>query len=107
MGAGSSRRCRRPPSRESWRTSFRSIDRRPVGQIGRSLRIRQEFSRAPRIERRMKIYTKTGDAGQTSLYGGQRVSKDDLRVWTYGTIDECNAVLGLALSDVNDAEAAE
>jgi len=54
----------------------------------------------------MKIYTKTGDTGETSLYGGQRVSKDDLRVWTYGTVDECNAVLGIAAVDVDDAELA-
>jgi len=52
----------------------------------------------------MKIYTKTGDAGETSLYGGQRVSKDDLRVWTYGTVDECNAVLGVASTKIVDAE---
>jgi cob(I)alamin adenosyltransferase len=54
----------------------------------------------------MKIYTKTGDTGETSLYGGQRVSKDDLRVSTYGTVDECNAVLGVALADIDDAEIA-
>ena len=36
----------------------------------------------------MKIYTKTGDAGQTSLYGGRRVDKDALRIEAYGTIDE-------------------
>lgn len=46
----------------------------------------------------MKIYTKTGDAGQTSLYGGQRVDKDDARVEAYGSIDETNACLGLARS---------
>lgn len=44
----------------------------------------------------MKIYTKTGDTGETSLYGGQRVSKADLRVDVYGTIDEANALLGVA-----------
>lgn len=44
----------------------------------------------------MKIYTKTGDEGQTSLFGGERVSKDHLRIQAYGSIDECNAVLGLA-----------
>jgi len=44
----------------------------------------------------MKIYTKTGDAGQTGLFGGQRVAKDALRVQAYGTVDECNAVVGLA-----------
>jgi cob(I)alamin adenosyltransferase len=52
----------------------------------------------------MKIYTKTGDEGETSLYGGERVSKDSLRVWTYGTVDECNAVLGLAVAEVGDDE---
>lgn len=44
----------------------------------------------------MKIYTRTGDAGETGLFGGQRVSKDDLRVQAYGTVDECNATLGVA-----------
>lgn len=44
----------------------------------------------------MKIYTKTGDHGETALWGGQRVSKDTLRIQAYGTVDECNAVLGLA-----------
>ncbi len=42
-----------------------------------------------------KIYTRTGDAGQTGLYGGGRVSKDDPRVEAYGTIDEANSALGL------------
>lgn len=44
----------------------------------------------------MKIYTKTGDKGSTGLWGGRRVSKDDARIQTYGTVDECNAVIGLA-----------
>ncbi|BDI32364.1 ATP--cob(I)alamin adenosyltransferase [Capsulimonas corticalis] len=52
----------------------------------------------------MKIYTKTGDAGETSLYGGQRVSKDALRVSAYGTVDECNAFLGAALPLIDDAQ---
>ncbi len=47
----------------------------------------------------MKIYTKKGDKGETSLYGGQKVSKDHLRLQTYGTLDELNSVLGFALSD--------
>jgi cob(I)alamin adenosyltransferase len=42
-----------------------------------------------------KIYTKTGDAGQTALFGGRRVSKSDLRVEAYGTVDELNAFIGL------------
>lgn len=44
----------------------------------------------------MKIYTKTGDAGETSLFGGGRVPKDDPRVRAYGDVDELNAVLGFA-----------
>lgn len=42
-----------------------------------------------------KVYTLTGDKGTTSLVGGQRVAKDDIRVEAYGTIDELNANLGL------------
>ncbi len=44
----------------------------------------------------MKIYTKTGDSGETGLFGGARVAKDDIRVEAYGAIDELNAALGLA-----------
>jgi cob(I)alamin adenosyltransferase len=44
----------------------------------------------------MKIYTKTGDAGTTGLFGGGRVPKDDARVDAYGDVDELNAVLGAA-----------
>ncbi|MGE3726227.1 MAG: cob(I)yrinic acid a,c-diamide adenosyltransferase [Candidatus Sericytochromatia bacterium] len=44
----------------------------------------------------MKIYTRTGDQGQTGLWGGKRVSKHDLRIQAYGTVDECNSLLGLA-----------
>jgi cob(I)alamin adenosyltransferase len=43
----------------------------------------------------MKIYTKTGDEGTTSLFGGRRVSKADLRIDTYGTVDELNSFMGL------------
>ncbi len=43
----------------------------------------------------MKIYTKTGDKGETSLIGGYRVSKSDLRIESYGTVDELNSWLGL------------
>jgi cob(I)alamin adenosyltransferase len=43
----------------------------------------------------MKIYTKTGDAGDTGLYGGERVSKTAARVEAYGTVDELNSALGL------------
>lgn len=44
----------------------------------------------------MKIYTRTGDAGSTGLFGGPRVSKDDDRIEAYGTVDELNATLGMA-----------
>lgn len=44
----------------------------------------------------MKIYTKTGDAGETGLFAGPRVRKDDPRIEAYGAVDELNAFLGLA-----------
>lgn len=44
----------------------------------------------------MKIYTKTGDGGETSLFGGQRVGKEHARIKAYGTVDELNAFIGLA-----------
>lgn len=46
----------------------------------------------------MKIYTKTGDKGQTSLFGGKRVPKDELRIEAYGTVDELNSLLGICRS---------
>ena len=46
----------------------------------------------------MKIYTKTGDAGETGLFGGGRVPKDDPRVRAYGDVDEANAAIGFAAS---------
>lgn len=49
----------------------------------------------------MKIYTRKGDAGETGLFGGIRVTKDDLRIQAYGTIDELNAVLGMVLAAPN------
>jgi len=48
----------------------------------------------------LKIYTKTGDKGQTSLYGGTKVPKNHLRIEAYGTVDELNAYLGLLRSQV-------
>lgn len=46
----------------------------------------------------MKIYTKTGDDGTTGLYGGKRVAKFSSRIEAYGTVDELNAVIGVALT---------
>ena len=54
----------------------------------------------------MKIYTKTGDDGSTGLFGGRRVGKDDTRVEAYGTIDELNACLGVAVCHLGDQELA-
>jgi cob(I)alamin adenosyltransferase len=59
---------------------------------------------SPSSARRMKIYTKTGDRGDTSLFGGQRVPKDALRIEAYGTVDELNTVLGIIRSDNADPE---
>jgi cob(I)alamin adenosyltransferase len=52
----------------------------------------------------MKIYTKTGDAGDTGLFGGRRVTKDDARVEAYGAVDELNAALGVARARGADAD---
>ena len=54
----------------------------------------------------MKIYTKTGDGGETGLFGGTRVSKADARVSTYGDVDELNAWLGFTRASVSDTELA-
>ena len=43
----------------------------------------------------MKLYTKTGDKGQTGLIGGTRVSKNDIRIEAYGTVDELNSFIGM------------
>jgi cob(I)alamin adenosyltransferase len=52
----------------------------------------------------MKIYTRTGDSGETGLFNGRRVAKDNPRVATYGELDELNAALGLARSLICDPE---
>lgn len=46
----------------------------------------------------MKIYTKRGDAGQTSLFGGRKVMKDEIRIEAYGTVDELNSIIGMILT---------
>lgn len=51
----------------------------------------------------MDIYTKTGDKGSSGLIGGTRVSKDDIRLEAYGSIDELNSFLGLLLAEGLDA----
>jgi cob(I)alamin adenosyltransferase len=54
-----------------------------------------------------RIYTRTGDAGETGLIGGRRVSKDDPRVEAYGTLDEANGALGVLAAHVDGDTVAE
>ena len=69
---------------------------------GASRRMRQRFTSGWTVRLRqsyladVKIYTRTGDSGETSLMGAGRVSKDHLRVMAYGDVDETNAAVGLA-----------
>lgn len=51
----------------------------------------------------MKIYTKKGDRGTTSLFGGEPTGKDSLRVETYGTVDELNSIFGVIVAHINDS----
>ncbi len=53
---------------------------------------------------KIKIYTKTGDKGKTSLYDGTRVDKDSTRVEAYGTVDELNSALAVAKNYIEDEE---
>ena len=52
----------------------------------------------------MKIYTKSGDKGTTSLIGGNRIEKDNIRVEAYGTIDELNSYIGLCYHYLKESE---
>jgi len=52
----------------------------------------------------MKIYTKGGDNGETGLFGGERVSKDSPRIEAYGTVDELNSFIGLALIEAKNSK---
>ncbi len=55
----------------------------------------------------MKIYTKTGDKGQTSLANGKRVSKNDIKIEAYGTIDELNSFIGLLNASLSNTQTKE
>ena len=55
----------------------------------------------------MKVYTKGGDRGETSLFFGPRVRKDDLRVEAYGSVDELNSVLGTVRAELEDDDLIE
>lgn len=52
----------------------------------------------------MKIYTKTGDKGETGLFGGERVLKNNLRLNAYGTVDELNSFVGLTILEISSDE---
>jgi cob(I)alamin adenosyltransferase len=52
----------------------------------------------------LKIYTKTGDTGKTSLLSGERVEKSEIRIEAYGTVDELNSFIGLLLCEIIDRE---
>lgn len=52
----------------------------------------------------VKIYTKTGDQGRTSLFGGKRVIKDDLRIDAYGNVDELNSLIGVIIAESGNKE---
>lgn len=56
---------------------------------------------------KVKIYTKTGDKGETSLFGGKRIPKNHGRIETYGAIDELNSLLGIVISKLADGRAEE
>lgn len=55
----------------------------------------------------MKIYTKKGDGGETSLFGGQKVPKSSIRISSYGTVDELNSILGMVLAEVHTEKTGE
>ena len=54
------------------------------------------------MHRITKVYTKTGDEGDTGLGGGQRVPKDSLRIEAFGTVDELNSIIGIARAHCKD-----
>lgn len=54
----------------------------------------------------MKIYTRKGDGGQTAIWGGRRLDKDDARIEAIGAVDECNAAIGVAAAELPHGDAA-
>ncbi len=79
----------------SYSRSRASMIARPRRGVIERIDCREE---APMSE--SKVYTRTGDEGQTGLFGGPRVSKDDIRLEAYGTVDELNSVLGVVAATV-------
>jgi cob(I)alamin adenosyltransferase len=74
---------------------------RSPASTGKRHRPRGETPGVPKLTR---IYTRTGDDGTTGLVGGQRVRKNDLRIESYGTIDELSSAIGLARAALVDAQ---
>ena len=73
---------------------------------------REEPARSGRFARAeytaaVKLYTRGGDAGETSLFGGRRVGKDDDRIEAYGSVDETNSVIGVAVASIADGDLRE
>lgn len=91
----------------NYRPSGRRIGRNGSNLV-QAFVLRQWFSQNDTEgARAMKIYTKNGDRGETSLLGGHRVSKDALRIEAYGTVDELNSALGIARAHKPSAEVDE
>lgn len=67
-------------------------------------RLRSSFEELTFPLMSFKIYTKTGDGGETGLYGGKRVPKDHIRIDAYGTVDELNSHVGLLIAQIETAE---
>jgi cob(I)alamin adenosyltransferase len=94
LAASAQRQFDNPKSKINWRVTL-------------TLRIsapRMAFLVMAKGMRISKVYTRTGDTGQTSLVGGMRVSKASLRVDAYGDVDELNSVIGLARAQGRDQE---
>jgi cob(I)alamin adenosyltransferase len=86
------------------RTAFEGIERDRRKTLGLKLRSGKVARRHILRSNEMSIATKRGDGGQTGLVGGVRVSKADLRVEAYGSVDELNSVLGFARSICQNAD---
>lgn len=64
--------------------------------------LRQTSKTSTYCDKKMKVYTKTGDLGETSLFGGTRVKKNHLRLESYGSLDELNSHIGLLADSLDD-----
>src|SRR5207245_6203550 len=78
------------------RNSFCDVNRILSGLAGTAITDETPRSTGSITFKPMKSYTGTGEAGDTGLFGGGRVPKDDARVEAYGDVDELNAVIGMA-----------